>query len=257
MMSERRIVQSVERAINILEMFSEGKSELSVKEISERLDLSKSTVHGLISTLYVHKFLRQDPESSKYSLGLKLLKLGNLVKLNNAVIRISRPYLEDLVHKYEETVHLAIEDNMEVVYIDKIKGNREMVINSQIGKRNPMYCTGVGKCLLAFLEEDKIKRVLDNKMERFTENTIIEKDEIESELEKIRTQEYAVDNEEFEIGLSCFAAPVKDYSGRVLAAISLSGASSRVSEKKSSRIINSIKEAAEAVSKELGYKGYN
>mgnify|MGYP000320306336 CR=1 FL=1 len=142
------IVQSVARALTMISCFA-NDTELGISEIAERMDLSKSTTYGLVNTLTAFGYLEQT-ENKKYRLGLKLFELGNLVQSRMDVRMEARPYCQLLADKYRTTVHLATHSEGEIIYIDKVDNNSSVVVYSQIGKRAPMYCTGVGKAILAF-----------------------------------------------------------------------------------------------------------
>ena len=224
-MPESRTIQSVARALFILEAFSNQNKELSVTDLSKKLGLSKSTAFGLINTLAEYGYLEQNSENSKYRLGLQLLKLGSLVQMNNIICQKARPYLEALVSEFDETVHLAIQRFSVVVYIDKIESDRTIYIHSHVGAENPMYCTGVGKCLLAYMAEGERQRVYKSykTLEQRTPKTLHTFEQLEHDLTLIRERGYSLDDEEFGLGLFCVAAPVFNQAGQVVAAISISG----------------------------------
>ena len=151
------IVQSVARALTMVSCFA-NDAELGISEIAERMDLSKSTTYGLINTLTVFGYLEQT-ENKKYRLGLKLFELGNLVQSRMDIRMEAKPYCQLLADKYRTTVHLATFSEGEIIYIDKVDNNSSVVVYSQIGKRAPMYCTGVGKAILAFLPEEYVENM--------------------------------------------------------------------------------------------------
>ncbi|WP_027178452.1 IclR family transcriptional regulator [Maridesulfovibrio bastinii] len=252
-MSEGRIIQSVARALNILELFERSSSDLSVTEIANKLDLSKSTAYGLISTLAHKGYLEQNPRDSRYSLGLKLLRLGGAVQRHSLIVRKAQRYMEKLVQEFSETVHLTVERNGMVVYIAKIHGEKAIFMQSAVGAENPMYCTAVGKCLLAFMDESKRERILRQMgpLERRGPNTITDMDEMRKELKSISEKGISIDDEEHVPGLMCIAAPVRNYDGEVIAAISISGAKAGISSKMLATISERITQIAQQISSEL------
>ncbi|WP_442600787.1 IclR family transcriptional regulator [Paenibacillus sp. KN14-4R] len=253
-MSEK-LIQSVERAVDILELFSLTESELSVKEISSRLKLSKSTVHGLIKTLEHRGYLEQKLTDQKYRLGLRLFELGNLVGGGMELRKVASPIIQDLVEKLHETVHMVVHDKDEVVYVEKLEGPGSLRMYSMVGKRAPMYCTGVGKAMLAYFEESAIDRILHEvELKKFTPYTLDTLDEIKQELRKIRDQGYAIDDEEIEIGLKCVAAPIFNHEGKVIASISCAGPKLRFTEEQTELVIREVKSAGLEVSRKLGYR---
>lgn len=251
--AKSNFIQSVDRALQILDVFSGKNKELGVTEIAKALDIHKSTVFGLIATLEHKGYLEQNLENGKYKLGIKLFELGNLVQEGMDLRAIAAPIITQLVDSYGETVHLVICDHNEVVYIDKKESTKAIRILSQVGTRLPMYCTGVGKCLLAFLPEDTLKAVMKNGLIPFTPNTLTEPDKLLNELQKIREQGFAFDLEEIEPGLRCVAAPIKNHKGEVVAAISLSGPSMRMDEQRMKELTLPVKESALEISRKLGY----
>ncbi|MDD3169532.1 MAG: IclR family transcriptional regulator [Eubacteriales bacterium] len=252
--AKSNMIQSVERAIKILDTFAQQNNELGVTEIANMLELKKSTIFGILATLEKYGFVQQNPATGKYNLGLKLLELGMIMQDNMDIRTVARPSLKDLVDQYKETVHLVIQDRDEVVNIDKIEGPSAINIRSRIGKRNPIHATGVGKCLLAYNEAHEIEKITGKELKRYTPNTITEPDLLKKELERIREKGYSIDHEEIEEGLRCIAAPIKDHRGRVIGAISLSGPSVRITDEKKEEIAESVKEAAFSISKRLGFR---
>ncbi len=252
-MGNTRTIQSLDRAINILELFRIGPKELSVTEISNELQISKSTVFGLINTLANRGYLHQNPNTQKYSLGLSLLELGGLVQRNNIILEKAKPFLEFLVEECNEIIHLAIEEKGEVIYIDKLEGKKTIYISSRIGSKNPLYCTGVGKCLLAFMKEEKREKILNgfDNLKKYTDKTIVTISELRNELDLIYDRGYSIDNEEFAVGLYCYAVPILNKYNEALASISLSGPTSRIKSLAQNKIIDIMKKIAREISIEL------
>lgn len=246
-------VQSIDRAVMILRCFTEKDRELSLAEISERLDLNKSTAHGIISTLKHHQLIDQDSSTQKYRLGLGLMELGAIVSNSLNVTKIAEPHLKDICEKLDETVHLCLLDNTDVVYIGKKESAQSIRIITNIGTRIPAYCTGVGKAILANLDEAEIIKHLPADLRKMTPNTITDKDELFNEFRNIKSRGFATDNEEYTLGLYCIAAPIFDRRGNVKYAISTSGPVMRMSRKKIDDAINLVTHAARDISKELGY----
>ena len=208
-MATTKNIQSVERAFAILESFQQSDDgERSVKEISEALGLNKSTAFGLINTLTDLGYLQQNEKNQKYYLGLKLLNFSNIIKVQNRIIRIVHPYLEQVSRKYGETAHCAVKRNDAVVYVDKVESTGSITINTHIGTQNYMHCSGVGKCILAYLPAEEQERILSGPLVTKTFNTITNSEQLREEIRKVREQGYATDNEEDSLGLSCVAIPV-------------------------------------------------
>lgn len=249
-MSEGRVIQSVERALSILELFDTTSRDLSVTEISNRMGLSKSTAYGLINTLAQKGYLEQNPRDSRYSLGFRLLRLGRLVRKNNILCQRARPYMEQLVADFSETVHLAVERNGQVVYIEKLWGEKTIFMQSEVGGNNPMYCTAVGKCILAFMPLEQRERILANmgSFERRGPNTIMDMAALRKSLDEIRQRGIGFDDEESAPGLLCIGAPIYKKGCEIVAAISLSGAKAGISQSQVEEISARLSTAAEAIS---------
>ncbi|MDI3481382.1 MAG: hypothetical protein PWQ97_1037, partial [Tepidanaerobacteraceae bacterium] len=162
MKQDKIIVQSVDRALHILELFRE-ESSLGLTQIAERMGLAKSTVYGLVATLEANHYLEQDPDNGKYRLGIRLLEMGELFNQRLDLRREAAPIMKSLVEKYAETVQLSILDGTEVVYIDLIEAPTSIKYTSRIGKRAPAHCAGTGKAMLADLPEDIIDKLYSNK----------------------------------------------------------------------------------------------
>lgn len=254
-MATTKTIQSLERAFAILELFQNNKSELSLKEISVSLNLNKSTTFGLVNSLTTLGYLLQNEDNQKYSLGLKILSLTNAVKTNNILIRASRPYLEELSAKYRETVHSAQELNESIVYLDKVEADTSIYINTQMGTKNYMHCTGVGKVLLAYKSPEELDMFLDQPLKPLTFNTITDPDDFKKEMAKIHENGYGGDDEEIEIGLSCVAVPVMKAENKPGFAISLAGPTVRMNEHKKRGVVDDLKNTAAKLSEIIyGYK---
>lgn len=245
---------SIKKAFAILSVFSQngGKFELGVGEISRILKMHKSTVHRFLRSMEKVGVIEKNEETGKYRLGLKLYELGNSVSLKKIMVDRARAYLEDLHWYLNETVHFATLKNGEVAYLDKIIADRNFVIISEVGKRLPAHCTGLGKAMLAFLPEDEVKRIIKEKgLKRFTKNTITNKKKFFEELKKVKERGYAIDDEEIEDGLRCIAAPIFNGEGKVIAAVSISGPSSRINETTYDEYSKYVIRTAKLISEEL------
>jgi DNA-binding IclR family transcriptional regulator len=248
------IIQSVERALQILDLFDEQTTELKITEISDRMGLHKSTVHSLLKTLQVHHYVEQNPENGKYRLGMKLFERGNFVIHSLDIRQIAKKYLVELAAQTGQTAHLVILDGKEGVYIDKVEGTQAVILYSRIGKRVPIHSSAVGKVLLAFKSSEEIREILhDYTYKRQTPNTITNESDFRRELEGVRSKGYAIDHQENEPGVRCIAAPIRNHSGHVIAAVSLSTLVSRVDDTELERFLLLLRKAADEMSRQLGY----
>lgn len=249
---DQYILSSVDKALDILDLLSEH-DELSVSEISRKLKMGKASAFRILYTLERRQFIYKNSDA-KYGLGIKLAHYGMKVLERRFDIAHVRPFLHELKNKHNETVHLGILDaDCNVIVIDKVESDRTIQMTSRFGGKLPGYCTAMGKVLLASLlekgEEEKIRYI---PLEKKTDSTITNMDNFIKELEKIKNRGYSEDLEESEEGLVCYAAPIKDITGNTVAAISMSGPSSRMLKNKD-EIIKSVVEVAKKVSRRMGY----
>jgi len=248
-------IQSVARALTIVDTLAEARGELALNEIAARLSLPKSTIHGLISTLKGFGYIEQSAFTCKYRLGVRFFEVGYIVAQGWEVRKIAAPYISKLLEELAETVHLVVLDKLEVLYIDKRESGRSLRIASQVGMRLPAHCTGVGKVLMAHLSPEERRKLINDKgLPRFTENTLTDLNVLEDELAKIRTQGFAIDNEEIMESLRCVAAPIRDQTGNVISAISISGPVSRMKGERLEKAIKRVMETAEEISACLGHR---
>ncbi|WP_094606048.1 HTH-type transcriptional regulator XynR [Sporomusa silvacetica DSM 10669] len=250
-----RTIQSLFRALKIVEYVAEHGNLAGLMEISKGLDINKSTAHGLIATLEKCGYMRQDAKTGKYSLGIKVFELGQAYITNLDLRQIALPYLKELSLTYQETTHLAVLSGEDVVYIEKVDGLRSVGIRSQVGGRNPAYCTGVGKVLLSGLDKQQIENLYyDHVLQEYTSNTVKDLPELICQIQQVRKQGYAFDSQEFEQDLQCVAAPIKDSSGTIIAAISLSGPASRLLASQMDGIAIEVVRTAKKISLQLGFR---
>jgi DNA-binding IclR family transcriptional regulator len=215
--------------VDILEAFTRLGPELGVSDISRALGLKKATTHRLLASLRRRGIVAQDPVSRRYRLGLKLWELGQMATTQIDWIGRVRPLLQELTDRVGETTHLAVLNDGQVLYVEKVESTRSLRMPSQVGRRLPAHCTGVGKALIAFLPEEVTRAIVVRRgLTRFTRNTITDPALLEAELARVRERGYSVDNEEIEEGLVCIGAPIRDHSSHVVAAVSMAGPSSRV-----------------------------
>ncbi len=249
-------VQSVDRALDILEAFNYQEEELGVTELSQRLGLHKNNVFRLLATLEVRGYIEQDKKSGDYRLGIKTFEVANVFLHHLGLRRQARPILEELVNRCDETAYLAILDGPEVVYVLMQETSQTVRIVPRLGHRLPSYCTASGKIQLAYESRDRLAQIFENyPFKKHTEHTIDSFEKLVTHLKDVARLGYAVDNEELERGVRCLAAPVRDYSHRVVAGVGLSGPVSRFSmERIEKELAPLVKEAATKISHRLGYE---
>jgi DNA-binding IclR family transcriptional regulator len=218
------------------------------------MGLHKSTVHALLRTLQLHGYIDQSAETGKYKLGMKLLEKGQLLLQGLDIRTVARPHLSALSSRTGQTTHLVILDGKEGVYLDKVEGEKAVIRYSRIGRRVPLHCSAVGKVLLAFLKPGEAEELLRSySFTAHTAATIRDMETLLRELERVREAGYAVDDQENEPGVKCGATPVRDHSGTVVAAISISTVVSAVDDGLFREYVDLLREEADRISKQLGY----
>jgi DNA-binding IclR family transcriptional regulator len=250
------MVKSVVRTFKILEYLGKNKGS-NVTDISKYLGFPKSTTHEILATLEHENLITKD-HHTRYHLGLRLFELGSMAQLDLEIRRASAPFLKQLNAELDETVHLTVLEGNEVLYVECLESSKRLRTYSVLGVRAPLYCTSVGKAILAFLPSEEQNAILDSTtFEKFTEHTITDKMYLLDELRTIAQRGYAVDNMEHEEGLRCVGAPIRSHAGRVFAAISVSGPSQRVTLGNISEFGRAVMAHAEKISMQLGYRAGN
>ncbi len=249
-------VQVLDRAINILEFIGRQSSgEAALPELSAAMKLHKTTTHRIAHVLESRGLLRRGLDSNRYRLGLHLYDLG-CQALDHVNIRDeARPLMTRVAYEVGETVHLALLDRAEVLYIERVEAQRSLTMGSKLGARNPVYCTALGKAILAYSAEAEVDRTLAGlRMEARTRNTITNVLTLKRELERVRDRGYAIDDEEIEEGIRCIAAPILNASGLAVAAVSVSGPSSRITPERYQLIGKTMMKAAQELSTRMGHQ---
>jgi len=250
-----KAVQSIERAIRILEELATEKEGLGVTELSQRVQLHKSTVHRILNTLLLYGYVERNPHTERYRLGMKLLYLGGAILDRMDIRSEARDILDALAKEVNETVHLVVPEGDKAIYVDKIDSRRTIRMYSQIGRRAPYHASAVGKAILAFLPKEEAETIISKGLERYTKNTITDPEKLRNHLEMIRRKGYAIDEEENEVGIRCIGAPVFDHTGRVVAAVSISGSILTVTRDKIPELSKKVVDSARRISEKLGWTG--
>ena len=247
-------IQVLDRALAVLQVLSQEGPDLTLAQVSSLLHLHKSTAHRLIMVLEGHTLIERNSKTGTYRLGMKLFELGTRAVSQLDLRERARPILERLVRETDETVHLCVYDNGEVVYVDKVEPARSVRLASTVGRRHPAFCTAVGKAMMAIMPEEQVEAAVQKHgLRPLTRKTIGSLGELKSELAKVRKLGYAVDDEENEEGVCCVGAVVQGISGEPTAAISVSGPSFRLPSYKIPVVAKAVIAAASTLSQELGY----
>lgn len=249
-------VQVLDRTFAILDLLAEQNSGVNLAFISRRLGLNKTTVLRLLGVLEHQRYVERDGAGAKYRLGSKLFELGTKAVAKLDILEWARPFLRRLVEETGETSHLAMLRDGEVISLANRESPRTLRTPSTVGGRSPVHCTSVGKAILAFRPDAEIEQVIRSRgLRKYTERTITKPILFKRELARVRAQGYAVDDQEFEEGLRCVAAPVRDYSGKVVAAMSVTGPALRIPKDRLTELAHSVKAAAADLSEAMGYRG--
>jgi len=248
-------LSSVAMAMRLLKAFSEDEVEIGISSLSKRLGVAKSTVHRLAVTLVSEGLLEQDGDSGKYRLGIGLFRLGALVRRRMEVSTEARPHLLELREKTNETVHLAILDGPDIMYVYNFESRQAIRMRADIGVRKPAYCTAEGQAILAFQPPERIAAVIRHGLVARTPQTITNARKLAKALDAVRSRGCAVEDEESEVGMRCVAAPIRNDAGEVVAAIGLGGPVGRLSKKVIAGLVPHVIGTAAAISARLGYRG--
>ena len=247
-------LSSVASSIRLLKAFSEQQVEIGISDLAKRLGVAKSTVHRLAVTLVADGMLEQNPDTGKYRLGLSLFRLGSLVRQRMNVSNEGRTLLRELREKVNETVHLAVLDGAEIMYVYNLESTQAIRMRSDIGVRKPAYCTAEGQALLAHQPPEVVEQMIRHGLPARTPQTITDPEALKKVLEGIRARGYAIEDEESEIGMRCIAVPLFNDASEVVAAVGLAGPVTRLSKKALSGYIPHVLETAAAISARLGHR---
>jgi len=246
-------VQVLDRSFRILDALAAAPEELSPTQLAGSLRLHKSTIHRLLVVLENQRFIRRTPDG-KYGLGTKLIEMGSRAMEQLDLGEHAIPFLRHLVEETGETAHVSVLSGTEMMSIANVPGRWTLTTPSTVGRRTQIYCTSVGKAFIAFLPDERLEPLLRRLQYRsHTRRTITSSPALKAELARIRRRGFAVDNEEAEEGLRCIGAPVRDYTGEVVASISIAGPVFRIQKGRIIELARAVMRAANDLSVELGY----
>lgn len=253
--SEKYKIKSISKAFYILEMMASEKEEMGVSEIAEITGIGKGTTHRFLSTLRETKFVQQNPENKKYSLGIKAFEIGKAVQLEKLYRNIMMPHLRYLLNECGETVNAAILDYDEIVYIATLESKKFLRFYIQEGSRLPATCTALGKVLLCSLPDQVIQNMFPtkNSFKILTPNSIKNLDQLKKNLLEVKRKGFAYDKEEAILGVQCIAAPIFDNKGNIISAISISTPSIRLTKERRESLTKSLLKIARIISNEFAY----
>lgn len=258
-MAEKKIINSLVKALKILECFSIETKELRLTDIAKMLDMPKSTASNLIYTMESMGYIEQNKDNGKFKLGTKLFILGKAFEYHTDIIEIARPYMEKLRNKFNENIQLSMpyDENgiVEGICVEKAREFNTVSVNSRVGGKIPLHCTASRKLFLSSMDNETLYKTLD-KIELFkrTENTITDKNVLKEDILRVKNQGYAMAIEEGELGITSIAVPIYEYNSQFIASLSIAAPSVRLSGEIGCEIINDLLKLAKDISEKLGYK---
>ena len=250
-----REIQSLARGLQILTILAEADQPVGVTEMARILKVDKSSAFRLLHTLANHGFVEQDSDTRRYGLGLRIVELSRQMLDRIELRGMAKPYLRELQHQTGESAHLAVLSGGHVVYVEQEESNATLNVNTEIGRHGPLHCTAIGKALVAHLSPEDLAGVLEqSELTRYTPRTMTTLRELIPHLESVRERGYAVDDEEFDSGVRCVAAAIRDYRGKIVASMGVSGPSIRVTLERVPELGQTVLQAAGQISRLLGYQ---
>ena len=247
-------LSSVATAFRLLNAFSEEEVEIGISSLSKRLGVAKSTVHRLAVTMVAEGILEQNPENEKYRLGITLFRLGSLVRARMNLSNEAKPFLVELRELTGETVHLAILNEDQIMYVYNLESRQAVRARSDVGVRKPAYCTAEGLAILAFQPAHVMERIIAEGLSPRTARTNTDPAKLRAALGEVRERGYAVEDEEAEIGMRCIAAPVRDGRGETVAAVGVAGPVQRMSRRAIIAFAPDLIKIANSISARLGHR---
>jgi IclR family KDG regulon transcriptional repressor len=250
------MIQAVDAALNILEQYQGDVVELRATELAQRLGLSRNNATRLLATLTARGYLERDRATEAYRLGLSTLELGQVAANQRDLLQTAPPFVRQMAQACDETSYLVVLKQGCVVYVAVAESTQPVRVVSRLGMWRPLHCTASGKVHLAFMApEERAPYLPAEDLQTFTPRTCATRTQLQAELAAVVRQEYAVDNEELEPGVRCVASPVRDFSGRVIGALSLSGPAERFTEQRLAReLAPLVRQTSAELSTRLGFK---
>lgn len=252
-----RPAQAVDRALTTLEILaSDPHTQLhSLTSVARQLGTSKSTAHRLLAALMSHDFVAQDEETRKYRLGWGLYRLAHRVPDRGNIYAAARPLMEEAGRELQETVNLGYRDGTQVIIVESWSSRQGLTIETAVGVREPIHATALGKSLLMDFDSEVVGRLAGTRYEGFTGTTLTTLEALMDDIAASRERGYTLDNEEFYVGIRCVGAPVRDHTGKVVAAVSISGPAQRLTGERFDAVVSRVGRLARDVSRALGFAG--
>jgi len=250
---DARLINSLSRGVEILRLLAESDVPLGVTEVAEQLAVDPSTAYRLLATLEHGSLVSQEPDSKKYSVGYGVLEIANALLRRMSVVSAADPFLRQIATRRGESTHVAVLDGARAVFVARQSGAGILRVETTVGSSEPAYCTAVGKALLCDHSEEELRRIYAEPMTRYTPTTITSIADLVVELQRVRRNGFAYDDEELHPGVRCLACPVRDYRGRVVAAFGISMPATRLTRDIIPALSHEVGMASDAISAQLGY----
>ena len=241
-------IRAVERALDVLMCFTSQTPELTMTQISEMVEINKSTVHRLLATLEGKRFVERDAITGLYKPGIRLLQMAFLTLEHNDLRRLAAPFLHNLCDQFRENVNLSVLDDTDVIYLEVIESPQRVKLAAEPGQRLPAFCTASGKAIIAFLPEDKVRDILARGMPKYTQNTLISEEVFWENMRHTREQGYAISEQEFEDGINAIAAPICNHP---IASVSIAGPAYRLTRERMIEIGPQLLTAVKKIAQEV------
>jgi DNA-binding IclR family transcriptional regulator len=242
-------IQSLARGLQVLQIMADSGDGIGVTELADQLEVNKATASRLVHTLLAYGFVEQASDGRRYQLGPVLVQLSRSVINRMPLRETAKPYLHQMVKRTGECAHLAIYAQSQALYIDQVESDATLRVNAEVGQMAPLYCTALGKVLLAFGEYP-----MPEDLEMRTAATIITREKLAEEMEKVRRQGYAIDDEEYDEGVRCVAVPVFDFRDNIVGAIGISGPAARISLDRLGKIAAQVIQVGQELTNRLKFK---
>lgn len=244
-------VRAVERALDVLLCFSRQTPELSMTQIAERVGIHKSTIHRLLATLERKRFVQRDPVTGTYRLGIRVLQMAYLTLEHNDLRRLAASFLLNLREQTGETIHLAVLDDTDVVFLDVVESPQRVKLAAAIGQRLPALATASGKVMLAFMPDEAVQRLLERGMPQYTPNTLHSPEAFFEDLRLVRERGFALDEQEYEEGINAVAASILDLDNQPVAAVAVAGPAYRLTRGRMLEIGPLVLASTRAIAQEM------
>lgn len=247
-------IQTLEKALDVIEALYKFGGTMGISDIDEQVGIGKSTVHRVLDTLMSYNYVEKAEDSAKYRLSWKFFEIGQSIPAQRDLLNLNTDALKEICNKYDESVNVGIRAEDSMVIISRLVPQSNMAANVPIGSKMPLHASAMGKVAICELNETELRKIYPNdELKKYTPNTVKTFDELVAQLVKVKQQGYGIDDQELYLGITCVAAAIKDYNMKTVAAVSVSGTSSRLNLNKIFNILDDLNAACKEMSAFLGH----